>query len=249
MARPKRSRHNAGASPLRFDRAYAETLRSKLREGGDLLERCVLWPRLRHHLGSLSGQRVLECGCGFGQTTRLLLESRRIELTAVDVSDELLHLAAEVFHGDRRVHFRPADITELPFGPSTYDVVFSAFVLDNMPDEAVAAALRETRRVLRPGGRAVHVILHPAWLMLKAEDVRREFLDYGSTKRVAVDRAGRRMFYRIRRPIEWYLQRALGSRLALTGIEAVTVPSDPALPARYKARTGAAVFEILCFSK
>jgi SAM-dependent methyltransferase len=49
-----------------------------------------------------------------------------------------------------------ADVCALPFADETVDAIVSANVLEHVPDDV--AALREMRRVLRPGARAVIVI-------------------------------------------------------------------------------------------
>jgi SAM-dependent methyltransferase len=48
---------------------------------------------------------------------------------------------------------RPLDVTALPFGDGSFDLAICSHVLEHVVDDA--AALRELRRVLRPGGRAV----------------------------------------------------------------------------------------------
>jgi predicted SAM-dependent methyltransferase len=55
------------------------------------------------------------------------------------------------------------DITRLAFPDGTFDAVLCSHVLEHIPDDA--AAIREIRRVLRPGGWALlHVPLHPTLL-------------------------------------------------------------------------------------
>ena len=49
-----------------------------------------------------------------------------------------------------------ADVCALPLGDSSIDAVVSANLLEHVPDDR--GALRELRRVLRPGGRAVIVV-------------------------------------------------------------------------------------------
>ena len=49
-----------------------------------------------------------------------------------------------------------ADVCALPFGDRSIDAVVSANLLEHVPDDC--GALREVRRVLRPGGRAVIVV-------------------------------------------------------------------------------------------
>ncbi len=107
-------------------------------------------------------------GCGSLERHRALC--KRIG-KLVDPSDRVLHFAPEP--GIER-NLRPrqaayvtsdiegevdvrADITRLPFGDGEFDAVLISHVLEHVPDDR--AALREVRRVLRPGGRAI--MQHP----------------------------------------------------------------------------------------
>lgn len=53
------------------------------------------------------------------------------------------------------------DGAHLPFPPAVFDAVFSSNVLEHVTE--LPALLAESRRVLRPGGLAVHILPSPAW--------------------------------------------------------------------------------------
>ncbi|SDF29633.1 Methyltransferase domain-containing protein [Cellulosimicrobium cellulans] len=101
------------------------------------------------------GERVLDLGSGGG--IDVLLSARRVGPTGfaygVDMTDEMLELsrrnAAEA--GTTNVEFRRGTIEDLPFEDGVVDVVISNCVVNLSPDKP--AVLRETFRVLAPGGR------------------------------------------------------------------------------------------------
>ena len=51
-----------------------------------------------------------------------------------------------------------ASVESLPFGDASFDVAIAGFVIRNVGD--IPRGLREMRRILRPGGRAVILDLH-----------------------------------------------------------------------------------------
>jgi SAM-dependent methyltransferase len=98
------------------------------------------------------GLDVLDVGCGQGidlveylnvgaRATGIDLTPRHVELTRAHV--EAMGLKATIVHGDAE---------RLPFADTSFDFVSSNGVLHHTPD--MPAALREIRRVLRPGGQA-----------------------------------------------------------------------------------------------
>jgi SAM-dependent methyltransferase len=97
--------------------------------------------------------RILELGAGNGWQARRLADAGYVVL-ALDVD------AANPVLGEHH-HVALFDGVHLPLADHSVDGVFSSNVLEHVRD--LPGLLSETRRVLRPGGRAVHVLPSPVW--------------------------------------------------------------------------------------
>jgi SAM-dependent methyltransferase len=95
---------------------------------------------------------VLELACGTGILTRRLLDQLppTARLVATDLSPAMLDYAEGQVGQSDRIRWQQADATALPFPDATFDVVACQFGVMFFPDKL--AAMREVRRVLRPGG-------------------------------------------------------------------------------------------------
>jgi SAM-dependent methyltransferase len=99
------------------------------------------------------GSRVLELGAGTGYQAAHLKE-RGFQVEAIDLPGSSLATS--------RVHpVLDYDGRHIPFPDASFDVVFSSNVLEHVRD--VPAMLAETRRVLKPGGSAVHAMPSTTW--------------------------------------------------------------------------------------
>jgi SAM-dependent methyltransferase len=106
-----------------------------------------VWTALRLRPGA----RVLDAGCGSGQLA-IALAARGAQVTAVDLSPEMLRRAgAHAWEQGIEVAWREGDVTQLADPLAVYDAIHARVLFQFLPD--VVAALREFRRVLRPGGR------------------------------------------------------------------------------------------------
>ena len=106
-----------------------------------------IWDALRLSRGA----RLLDAGCGSGQWA-LALAERGARVTGVDLSTEMIRLARE--NASARgldIEWRTGDVTRLADPLAVFDAIHARVLLQFVPD--VTGALRELRRVLRPGGR------------------------------------------------------------------------------------------------
>jgi ubiquinone/menaquinone biosynthesis C-methylase UbiE len=110
--------------------------------------------RLIAFAGLASGERVLEVGAGTGFATFLAADAVGAfgSVLATDVAEQMLAVARAkaARDGVDNVAFETADGMALTFPDGTFDRVFANCVLIGFPD--VGKALREWRRVVRPGG-------------------------------------------------------------------------------------------------
>lgn len=106
--------------------------------------------------GARPGQAVLDVMTGTGAVALAL--ASRVEpegrVVGVDLSDGMLQVARDKAAGVHHVSFVQADATRLPLPDASFDLVVCASGLFFLPD--MPAALREWRRVLRPGGRVLY---------------------------------------------------------------------------------------------
>jgi ubiquinone/menaquinone biosynthesis C-methylase UbiE len=110
--------------------------------------------RLLEALAPAPGETVLEVGPGTGYYT--LDVARAVgRLHIFDLQPEMLEhtLRRAREAGVDNIEPRQGDARSLPYRDATFDAAFLVTVLGEIPDQE--AALRELRRVVRPGGRLV----------------------------------------------------------------------------------------------
>lgn len=117
-------------------------------------------PTMLALIGDVSGQRVLDAGCGAGHYAAALVE-RGASVLGVEGSSALVtHARARL--GDRAEVIRHDLDTPLGLLPdATFDGVVCALVLHHLRDRP--QLLRELARVLRPGGWLALSTTHPTF--------------------------------------------------------------------------------------
>ncbi len=118
-------------------------------------------PVVEELIGEIKGWRALDLGCGSGAYSIPFAE-RGAEVAGFDLSQTMISLAEEkARERDLIIDFRVADICKpLPFDDHQFDLVFTATALHYVDD--LSSFFREAARVMKPEGRMIASVLHPA---------------------------------------------------------------------------------------
>lgn len=98
-----------------------------------------------------AGDRVVDVGCGYGATTRILAERLGAEVTGLTISSVQRDYAESHNSVPGRTAFLLRDWYDNGLPDASFDVVVTVESLEHMPD--LPGFFRECRRVLKPGGR------------------------------------------------------------------------------------------------
>ncbi len=132
---------------------------------GNPFQLVLIGPAVERLLAVQPGERVLDIACGNGVFARRLAHLGA-RVTAVDFSPRFLELArARSTAGGEPIDYRLADATDearlVALGEDEYDAVVCNQALMDMP--VIDPLFRAARRLLRPAGRLVFALSHPAF--------------------------------------------------------------------------------------
>jgi 2-polyprenyl-3-methyl-5-hydroxy-6-metoxy-1,4-benzoquinol methylase len=112
------------------------------------------YPDLMRCVGPLPTTSILEIGCGRGEFAVHVAKQGAV-VTAIDVGEHLIDAARQLAKiNGVECDFVQASATDLPFDDAQFDIVIGLGVLHHMSEEDVSKTMRQTHRVLKPGGRA-----------------------------------------------------------------------------------------------
>lgn len=135
--------HNTRTSYDQVAAEYAEKFKDEMDFkpfDGDCLD------RLAREVGSLGP--ICDMGCGPGQIARYL-HRQGVDTLGVDLSPRMVEEAQRL---NPDIHFHQGDMLNLPDADNSWGGIAAFYCIIHIPREQIVDALREMRRVLKPGG-------------------------------------------------------------------------------------------------
>jgi len=168
---PKEQRRQQPHSPLKPQPAkperksttdwggVAEWYDQLVGESGSEYHREVVLPGVVRLLHPKPGETMLDVAAGQGVLARLLHE-RGIEMTGVDAARELIAVARQ--RSDPAIQYHVADARELGFlDENSFDAATCVLAIQNI--NPIQPVFDGVARALKPGGRFVIAMMHPAF--------------------------------------------------------------------------------------
>jgi ubiquinone/menaquinone biosynthesis C-methylase UbiE len=160
--REGREKHRDEAPADRGWDAVASWYDKLVGEQGSDYHRHVIIPAVMDLLALRSGESVLDLCCGQGVMVRPLLAAGAGRITGVDASPKLIAAARKRHAPDGGAEFLVADATQPgPWTRAAFDAAVCVLAVHDVAD--MEALFLQLGTALKPGGRAVLVVMHPCF--------------------------------------------------------------------------------------
>lgn len=136
-----------------------------LLENEDTYQAKVILPNLTRLLDIKKGDKILDLGCGQGFFARAF-EGLGAEIKGVDIGDELINIARNKSKHSKTITYYLAPSHKIGFiEDQSIDKIVIVLAIQNI--EKMKETFDECKRVLKPGGKFLLVMNHPAFRIPK----------------------------------------------------------------------------------
>ena len=138
----------------------------ELLDSEDSYQAKVIAPNLKRILGSQNDTKVLDLACGQGYFSRFIRDLGA-HVIGVDISSELITYAKKKGYEHIEYFVSPADNLH-SLKTAAVDTIVCVLAIQNV--ENISGTLAEAARVLKPDGKFILVINHPAFRVPQGSD-------------------------------------------------------------------------------
>lgn len=187
----------------------------------------VIAPNLMRILSPQKGMRILDLACGEGYFSRMF-RSSGAQVVGVDLAETLIEKAKKQ---SPEIAYHVSDAKDLSFATDqSFDAIVCVLALQNM--ERLEPVFKECSRVIKPNGRMLFVLNHPAYRIPKksswgwddANKVQYRRIDaYLTPRREKIDmspgKGGGESTWSFHRSLQDYMKALTGAGFAITKME------------------------------
>lgn len=135
-------------------------------ESGSDYHQNVILPAALRMLEPKAGEAIVDVCCGQGVLARPLVEAGIGRFTGVDASPRLIDAAKARHAKEPRVSWVIADVCKPgAWADGSYDAAACLMAVHDVPD--ATAMFANISRALKPGGRAIFILMHPCFRIPK----------------------------------------------------------------------------------
>ena len=151
---------------------YNSTAANWVRGGPSSLSDFTARPAVMEMCAPVQGQSVLDLGCGEGYCSRELRRRGAATVLGIDLSQSMIEAAQHQDQQDNLgITYQVGCATDLhQYTQQPFDLVVAVFLFNYLTVAQTQACMTEIFQVLKPGGRFVFSIPHPAFPYMRSAE-------------------------------------------------------------------------------
>ncbi|MCE3227968.1 MAG: hypothetical protein K0S32_2519 [Bacteroidetes bacterium] len=161
-------------NPSKVIDCYNKTAKKYAEKYGNELEGKHLDKILLKAFAGNNKGRMIDLGCGPGQTTKFLFENGAINILGTDISSAMVKVAGEL---NPQISFSVADMLQLSFKYEEFNSAVAFYSIVHFTGEQLSKAFSEVNRILKPKGQflfSFHIgdeIIHQEYFLDEKADI------------------------------------------------------------------------------